>query len=111
VEVRVPELCGAVLKVLKDAAPESASLEMRRDAHAFDLGAVRAGAAQGADCGEFVVQQTDDEVAALLEVDAADRVEVVVPGARPGMRSGVVERILMQRPHSVVVGVLEATDP
>jgi len=101
--MRVPELGGAGLEVLEQAASKSESVVLWRYAHAFELGALVAGASQAAHRDEMVVQKADDEVAALVEIDASDRVEVVVPGTRPAMRSGVVERIVVQRPHSVVV--------
>jgi len=111
VQLRVAELGGASLEMLEDAAPESASLDVWRDTHALDLRALRVGVSQSAHRDKLVVEKPDYELAALLEVDAADRVEVVVPPTRAAMRSNVVKRIVVQRPDGIVVCVLEATDP
>ncbi len=86
-------------------------MDIWRDTHAFDLRALRVGASQGAHGDELASEEPDDELAALLEVDAANRVEIIVPGTRAAMRSNVVKRMVVQRPDGIVVCVLEATNP
>ena len=107
----VAQLSGPPLETFEDQATEAAALHVGRDAHAFDLGAAGAGLPQGSHRDEPAFEQAHNEVATLLEVHLGNRVQVVIPGAGACVCSGVVQRLLVQRPDRVVVGVLIATDP
>jgi hypothetical protein len=81
------------------------------DSHARDLRAPVIGAAQRADGHDLVVHEPDQELAAVAEVDALDRMQVVVPRPVAGVGADLFEREVVQRPNGVVIGVAVATDP
>ena len=88
----------------------AAPLDVGVDPHPLDLGRGLVVAAQSADGHDPARQLADQELAAGLEVDLADVVQVVIPGTVPGVSPDQAEGEVVQLPDGVVVGVPVAAD-
>lgn len=80
------------------------------NAHPLDLTLPGAGWAQGADGDDVAVHQAHEELARGVNVDARDRMQIVVPGAVAAVRSDAVKGEVVKLPDGVVVVVAVAAD-
>jgi hypothetical protein len=112
VEVHSPvsELAGARLQPFEDQAAIAPSLKLRVDTHTRDLRAPVLGATQGTNSHDLLAREPDQKLAAIVEVDALDRMQIVVPRPVAGVGADLFEREVVQRPNGIVVGVSVAAD-
>ncbi len=106
----VAEFAGAGFQCVQHSSAEPTPLQFRQDAHALDLGGVGIISSQRSHRDDLFVEDADEELAARVEVDVLDPVEVLIPWTVAGVGAGGFERDVMQPPDVLVVGALVAAD-
>src|SRR5579884_747988 len=74
------------------------------DAHAFDLGTLRACSPQSAHRHKQAIAFPDQKFSMILEIHFLDRIDIIIPGTTPQIGPGVLNSKHMQMFDSFLVG-------
>jgi hypothetical protein len=106
---------GAGFELAEDDLAETAPLILWVDAHALDLGALRAGAAKGSHRHNGAIPFANQEFATVVEIRCFNSIDIVILGATPQVGAGLLNdlhvhvldgrsiggRVLAQGEHAV----------
>src|SRR6266566_6055819 len=95
---------GAGFEFAEDDLAETSALIVRMDAHAFDFGAFRTGAAKASHGHEDAIPFADQKFSLVVEIRFFDGVDIIVPGATPQVGPGLLNGMHMQIFDSFSIG-------
>src|SRR5947209_3585505 len=100
----IAESASTGFERIQDELAVAAPLIIRMDAHAFDLGTLRASAPQSAHRHKQAIAFTNQKFSLILEIHFLDSIDIIIPGTTPQIGPGLLNSKHMEVFDSLLVG-------